>query len=267
MLLGRRTFAVLGFLQVQMMTEQKVEMKSKLDNPRPAEDAISRVASSVPISAPHDADWELSIPCDTSYFVPYENKTRLPPRSESSNEIAIPDDESETIRQFLLDAPRMDVTIDGRTWTENQNPKKLLDYMFRVFPRWSASLAAEFCTQTALAPYFCSVRETLQPDTHFVDGGRQTIRLDSKALTLKVEKPFKVVDFDESMNSRVLFVVTLVVEVDLQSGKIEHHFNRSSVVEKDWVYVEELCQEDKEAFENGAGAQDIAASALRMRHS
>jgi hypothetical protein len=176
------------------------------------------------------------------------------------------DDEAATKRQFVLDAPRMDVIVDGRVWTEKDGPDALLQRFFCTLPHCSAILAAEFCTQTALAPFFCSVRETLEPDTHFVDGGRQCVHLDSRGLLMKVEKPFKIVTFDDHVNAKLLFVVTLMLEVNLQTGEIVHHFNRSSVVEKDWVYVEDLSLEDEIAFEHGAGPQDIAASAMRMRN-
>jgi len=188
-------------------------------------------------------------------------------RPETSVCVVVPEDENETLKQFVLDAPRMDVTVDGDAWTGNTQPDQLLSLLFRLLPRWSAVLAAEFCTQTALAPFFCSVRETLQPDTHFVDGGRQAIFIDTREKRMRVEKPFKVVDFDDQMNARTLFVVTLILHIDLEKGMVEHHFSRSSVVEKDWVYVEELSVEDANAFANGAVAEDIAASAMRMKSS
>jgi len=103
---------------------------------------------------------------------------------------------------------------------------------------------------------------------HFVDGGRQTVKIESKSRMMKVEKPFKVVDFDEHLNARTLFLVTLFVEINLETGAVLHHFSRSSVVEKDWVYVEDT-QEDPTAFDEGACAEDIglAASAMRMKNN
>jgi len=178
----------------------------------------------------------------------------------------VPDDEVETLRQFLIDVPRMDVVVDGRIWTDTEHPNELLDLLFKLLPHWSAVLAAEFCTQTALAPFFCAVKETLEPETHFVDGGRQTVKVNSKEKFMTVEKPFKVVDFDDHLNARVLFVVTLILEINLETGVVAHRFCRTSLVEKDWVYVQDLSQEDEDAFENGAGAEDIAASAMRMRN-
>ena len=181
-----------------------------------------------------------------------------------------PEDENETLRQFLLDAPRMDVNINGRQWNRMDAPSALAEFIFSMFPRKSAVLAAQFCTQTALAPFFCSVKdefgkEKLTQETHFVDGGRQSVWLDSRQLLMEVEKPFKVVDFDDHMNARVLFIVTLILYVNLQDGHVQHRFTRSSLVEKDWVYVEDLSLEDEDVLESGGGAEDIAASAMRMR--
>ena len=178
-----------------------------------------------------------------------------------------PEDEGETVRQFLLDAPRMDIMIDGRRWMRADEPSVLLEQLFSVFPRRSAILAAQFCTQTALAPFFCSVKETLGQETHFVDGGRQLVRLDSSKMEMEVEKPFKVVDFDDHMNARVLFVVTLSLYVNLDDGHVYHRFSRTNLVEQDWVYVEDDTEEDNAEFEDGGGAEDIAASALRMRNA
>jgi len=178
-----------------------------------------------------------------------------------------PENEAETLKQFMLDAPRMDVAIDGRNWSRNEEPSKLLEHIFSLLPKRSALLAANFCTQTALAPFFCSVKETLAADTHFVDGGRQAVRLDSDHFTLEAEKPFKVVDFDEHMNARVLFVVTLFLYINLETGHVQHRFSRSSLVEKgDWVYVDEVSN-DGGGSEDGGGAEDIAATAERIRNA
>jgi hypothetical protein len=176
-----------------------------------------------------------------------------------------PQDEADTMRQFLLDAPRMDVTVDGKPWQTREEPSGLLEYLFSILPTNNAFLAAEFCTQTALAPFFCSVKDTLPPEVHFVDGGRQLVRIDSDRSIMEIEKPFRVVEFNDNHDAKMLFMVTLIIQVNLESGFVHHRFTRSALVEKDWVYVEALSVEDEQAFDQGGGAEEVAASAERMR--
>lgn len=157
----------------------------------------------------------------------------------------------------------MDIIVDGKVLDPTQ-PKGLLEVLFQSLPRRGALLAAEFCTQTALAPYFCAVKETLGPDTHFVDGGRQSVEISTVRLRLLIEKPFRVVDFNETLDPRTLFFVSLSVNVNLVDGKVYHTFNRSTLAEQDWVIVDDDSTMDS-SLPIGTEAKDVAASALRLK--
>jgi hypothetical protein len=141
--------------------------------------------------------------------------------------------EMETLRQFELDAPRTAIFVDNQLWTKS--PDALFEVFCIRFPRLNALIAAEFCTQTALAPYFISVFQRLEHlEVHFIDGGQQTITLLDAAL--QVEKPFKVMELDSESNESVLFFVILKVQVDLMSGETVHEF---LLRESDWVNMAE----------------------------
>lgn len=184
----------------------------------------------------------------------------LLPRNDDDG--AEEDEGSGILKQFLLDAPRMTIGVDGPRWTGSA--LELFSLVFsRFLSRPEALLAAQFCTQTALAPYFCAVQERLEAGVHFVDGGRQHIQFDSLASRLDVEKPFKVVDFDAELNARVLFLVTLKIQVNLVTGVALHWFYQSEF-EQDWVVLEEE-DEERDVPLLCVGPQDIAARVLKLR--
>ena len=146
------------------------------------------------------------------------------------------EEEVETLRQFLLDAPRMHVSVDHQKW--KKSPSKLFSEVFcRHMTRSQAIHAASFCTQTALAPYFCLVQEQLGVHGfHFVDGGRQFLSFDTKSNSFEILKPFKVVDFDSECNDCVLFFVDLKLNVDAQANSCVHSFHRG---EGEWIMLED----------------------------
>ncbi|KAH9257996.1 hypothetical protein BASA81_003559 [Batrachochytrium salamandrivorans] len=174
------------------------------------------------------------------------------------------DEDSGILKQFLLDAPRMTIGVDGLRWTGSA--LELFSLVFsRFLSKTGALLAAQFCTQTALAPYFCAVQERLEAGVHFVDGGRQHIQFDSLASRLDVEKPFKVVDFDSELNARVLFLVTLKIQVNLITEVALHWFYQSEF-EQDWVVLEEEGEDGEVDIPMlSVGPQDIAARVVKLR--
>ena len=180
-------------------------------------------------------------------------------------------DEGEVRRQFVLDAPRVDVAVDGQR-AVGEDAGALwgrLTAAFAARPR-AALLAADLCTQTALVPFFASLREKLGEGVHLVDGGRQTVSIDTAAGALRLDKPFKVVDLGEDGNAdaRVLFVVMLKLHVNLLSAECRHEWLRTSVVERDWVVVEDDLGSEEDDLVEGvpATAADVAACADRRRH-
>jgi hypothetical protein len=188
------------------------------------------------------------------------NKPIIPPPTTGHEELK---------RQFNIDAPRVDIILDGIH--SHANPDDLLHGIENKFPPKEAIRVIEMCTQAALAPFFSSLREILEDGVHLVDGGRQIIQIDSHKLphTLCLEKPFKVVDFGNDGNSdaRVLFFVTLKLSCNLTTGEICHEWSRTTTVEQDWQLVEEELSEDDE-LGHGKIATDplaVAASADRKR--
>lgn len=212
-----------------------------------------------PVAAPLEkssSDWSILLPS-----LNFDNSLIA---SEDDDE-----EENETLRQFLLDAPRMNISVDHVRWRGTASELFTQVFCHLLPHRTCALVAAEFCTQTVLAPYFCAVQEKLEQleeGVHFVDGGRQQIFVDSLKSSLSIEKPFKVVDFDGDLEARILFFVTLKITVDLLTGVALHRFFQNQ--DEDWVVLEEnstSAVEEEEPMLLVGGPQDIAARVVKLR--
>jgi hypothetical protein len=190
------------------------------------------------------------------------NRTRTTP-------LPPPPAEEEVRRQFVLDAPRMDLFLDKVQLTSTTtDPEQWYDKLVSlVSPKPAALTAAEMCCQTVLAPYFSTARENLVecgPDVHLVDGGRQKVVISVAQRRLVLEKPFEVVAFSESGDAVVMFVVTLTLSVDLGNRTCEETWTRNLIVEKDWCFVEILSEDDELGLGVSAGATEVGLSAVRL---
>jgi len=127
---------------------------------------------------------------------------------------ALPDEDPEAIyKQFLLDVPRIDVTLNGVAVTSN-NPTLLFFEIFELFrPRRVALDACRYLTQGVLALHFARAYAELGDERfHLVDGGRQAVAIDAEERTVSIRKPFNVVVVDEAVGElRILSSRTLRV--------------------------------------------------------
>mmetsp|Transcript_28251 Transcript_28251/g.45499 ORF Transcript_28251/g.45499 Transcript_28251/m.45499 type:complete len:275 (+) Transcript_28251:249-1073(+) len=162
----------------------------------------------------------------------------------------------ETYRQFVLDVPRMDITIKGERWAGH--PTLLfMDLWGRFDNKTKATRVLKLFSQCELAQWFIMGRDKWisSDNEHFLDGGRQSLELNivrkdgffsshEEFLGLTLRKPFKIVDFEDD-EYNVRFIVELIVSYDFVRDSIMHSWTREiqPVTDEDkkvpdWVYIE-----------------------------
>ena len=122
-------------------------------------------------------------------------------------------DEKEVYRQFLIDAPRINIIVDENPWSHDAHT--LYNYIMNRYR--NGMDIVYWCTQTALAGiYFkklSQIRNIILHTPvilHLIDGGKQTNTLQANGIV--VQKPFYVCTVDSEEGRRIIKQLLLTVQ-------------------------------------------------------
>ena len=103
----------------------------------------------------------------------------------------------EALGQFCLDAPRVDLWINGRfcEFLEENATQRCLDLLFRSMGPCAAWRAVDVISQGTLATWCESAGDTYArgKNEHLISRGRQRIDVDAVNNTVRIEKEFVVI--------------------------------------------------------------------------
>jgi len=139
-------------------------------------------------------------------------------------------DKEDIYSQFLLDAPRMNIWVDGSK-LDDMDPVTLF---FQVFEKCRSWEILKRCTQGWLAFWYeKGIQELgLSRRQYLVDGGSQDVLITTSPLRLVTTKPFKIVEFDK--NSDPTYVPACLTLIYL-AGKTRHVWNKGP--ETEWAIL------------------------------
>lgn len=124
----------------------------------------------------------------------------------------------ETIKQFHLDVPRMDIYIDGIIC---QKDSELVEEQLKNKFKENINLVMHILTQTFLADFYINeFKKKIKTEESLLDNGNCIVKIYSCEKTINIEKDFKLMHFDEDDSYYLLNFCTLDITVYLDNMNI-----------------------------------------------
>eukprot|EP00924_Labyrinthula_sp_SR-Ha-C_P012680 augustus_masked-scaffold_10-processed-gene-13.54-mRNA-1 protein AED:1.00 eAED:1.00 QI:0/-1/0/0/-1/1/1/0/197 len=159
---------------------------------------------------------------------------------------------SELLAQFLLDIPRSTLYLNNQLYSKdttslfmnlwniftnaNESPDKSKEEKENIDDCLEKNTKAfrniEFCTQSALAPYFqvAQKRWCREEDVHVLDGGKQIIQINTlKNIWISSEKPFRIVKI--GIKGEIVDEKTVTLRLLYEHTKDE--------IQSEWIFNDE----------------------------
>jgi len=133
----------------------------------------------------------------------------------------------EILKQFILDAPRIDIILEGEVY--QKDPEILKDYLYQQLDITSAEKVIYLLTQTFLAKFY--IEEYKKHDEigeHLLDHTRYIVSIDTKKKIINLTKDFKIVYFyydDEVYYDYIVDYCTLNIFLDLEEKLLIYDWN------------------------------------------
>lgn len=124
----------------------------------------------------------------------------------------------ETIKQFHLDVPRMDIYIDEILCEKDS---ELVEEQLKNKFKENINLVMHILTQTFLADFYINeFKKKIKTEESLLDNGNYIVKIYSCEKTINIEKDFKLMHFDEDDSYYLLNFCTLDITVYLDNMNI-----------------------------------------------
>lgn len=133
-----------------------------------------------------------------------------------------PDGIIETMKQFHLDACRMDVYIDGILC--NKDTKDIENFINNKFK--NSKNIFFLLTQTFLADFYIKeFKKKIECEESLLDNGNYIVKMYTDSNTVNIEKDFKLIYFDLDDSYYLLDFCTLEITIYLDNMSIVYIWN------------------------------------------
>lgn len=130
----------------------------------------------------------------------------------------------EILKQFYLDAPRLDLFLDGSKCEEE--PEYIKEYLYNNLNSEQALISLHTLTQTFLADYYISEFKKMicTNGQQLLDHKRYTVIIDTKKKLIHVVKEFKLVYFSDE-KPYIVDYCTLNIHISLEDFNVVYSWN------------------------------------------